>query len=124
MYSAVCSFSGASIEDGVVEGLSTRLPCDEIAEIDFSGGDFCLTGTFLSGNRADISERIIKAGGTVKDSITKKINYLVVGTLSSRDWKFSAHGRKIEKAISYRDVHQTGIKIINEDDLIRFLPAS
>ncbi len=124
LYGAVCAFSGANLEDGVAEGLSTRLPCDEIGSIDFSGSVFCLTGTFLCGNRSVVSDKIINAGGDIKDSITKKINYLVVGTLSARDWKFSAHGRKIEKAINYRDELHTGIKIINEDDLIRFLPAS
>ncbi len=124
LYNAICAFSGANLDDGVVEGLSTRLPCDEIDSIDFSGSTFCLTGTFLCGNRSVISQRIVDAGGDIKDSITKKINYLVVGTLSSKAWRFSAHGRKIEKAISYRDELLTGIKIITEDDLIRFLPAS
>ncbi|EOK6384613.1 NAD-dependent DNA ligase, partial [Escherichia coli] len=50
--------------------------------------------------------------------------FLVIGTLSSRDWKFSSHGRKIEKAISYRDDNGAKLKIISEEMLFDALPSS
>jgi hypothetical protein len=42
-------------------------------------------------------------GGLPAPSITKKLNYLVIGSVGSRDWAHSTHGRKIEKAVSYRN---------------------
>ena len=124
LYEAVNLFSGASLEDGVTDGMATRLPCDMVSELIFDGNKFCLTGEFILGRRSSVEALIKKHGGEISDSITKKTNFLVVGTLSSKDWKFSAHGRKIEKAIEYRDIKNSGIKIIGEDDLIKFLPAS
>lgn len=41
-----------------------------------------------------------------------------------RDWKFSSHGRKIEKAISYRDDNGAKLKIISEEMLFDALPSS
>lgn len=124
IYEAVNLFSGASLEDGVTDGMATRLPCDRITELLLIGQTFCLTGEFIMGKRSDVELIIEKHGGEISNSITKKVNYLVVGTLSSRDWKFSSHGRKIEKAIEYRDSKDSGIKIIGEDDLIKYLPSS
>lgn len=124
LYEAVNLFSGASLEDGVTDGMATRLPCDVINDLNLDGQTFCLTGEFIMGRRTSVESLIKKHGGRISDSITKKTNFLVVGTLSSRDWKFSSHGRKIEKAIEYRDIKISGIKIIGEDDLIKFLPTS
>ena len=65
---------------------------------------------------------VTKNGGLISGNVTKKINYLVIGTLSSRDWKFSSHGRKIEKAISYRDDEGVELEIISEEMLFSALP--
>lgn len=122
LYKVLVDFTGCDLDSGVVDGLSTRLPADEIDNLIFTGKTFCLTGVFIAGKRSLVEEQIINAGGVVCDGITKKLDYLIVGTLSSRDWKFSSHGRKIEKAISYRDEHSTGIKILTEDTLFGALP--
>jgi DNA ligase (NAD+) len=44
-----------------------------------SGKSFCITGSMLSGGREDVSRKIESVGGTVKNSVSKKVNYLVVG---------------------------------------------
>ena len=69
-----------------------------------------------------VEERIKSAGGKISNGITQKLDFLVVGTLSSRDWKFSSHGRKIEKAVSYRDDNGAKLKIISEEMLFGVLP--
>ncbi|MBD5735451.1 BRCT domain-containing protein, partial [Citrobacter freundii] len=82
----------------------------------------CLTGVFLAGKRSHVEDMVTKNGGLISGNVTKKINYLVIGTLSSRDWKFSSHGRKIEKAIAYRDDEGVELEIISEEMLFSALP--
>ncbi|MDX7612147.1 BRCT domain-containing protein [Aeromonas caviae] len=43
---------------------------------------------------------------------------LIVGSLASRDWMFTSHGRKIEAAIKNREEGHD-IRIINEEDWVR-----
>ncbi|WP_316675801.1 hypothetical protein [uncultured Tolumonas sp.] len=50
----------------------------------------------------------------VESGVTLRTNYLVIGDLVSRDWKFSAFGRKIEKAIEYRDNGKSDVAILSE----------
>ncbi|EFE98263.1 BRCT domain-containing protein [Serratia odorifera] len=122
LHKALVDFTGCDLDSGVVDGLATRLPIDSDFLPEVRGRVFCLTGIFMAGKRSIVEERIKFAGGNVIDNITKKLDYLVIGTLSSRDWKFSSHGRKIEKAINYRDEEGAKLKIISEENLFEFLP--
>jgi len=124
LHSAIVAFTGCDLESGVVDGLSTRLPIDLIESIDFKEKNFCLTGEFFSGKRSVISDRITKMGGKVQDNINKNLDYLIIGMGSSRDWRFASHGRKIEKAIAYRDESLIPIKILGEETLLKHLPAA
>lgn len=124
LYQALVDFSGTDLDSGIVDGLSCNLPCDEIDLVDISGKAICLTGNFLSGKRSIIASMIEGAGGHVSDRVTLTSDYLVIGALSSRDWRYSSHGRKIEKAIEDRDQGKSTIKITTEDILMKSLPAS
>ena len=44
-----------------------------------TGKSFVITGEMMSGRRSDVSERIEQAGGTVKGSVSRKVQFLVVG---------------------------------------------
>lgn len=124
LHSAIISFTGCDLDSGFVDGLSTRLPIDQVDKIDLIGKRFCLTGEFFTGKRAAVSEMIKQAGGIIQDGINKNLDYLIVGTGSSRDWKYSSHGNKIEKAIVYRDKNSIPLKIIGEETLIKNLPTA
>ncbi|EFG7826905.1 BRCT domain-containing protein [Escherichia coli] len=124
LHKALVDFTGCDLESGVVDGLATRLPIDVGASIELEGKTYCLTGTFVAGKRAVVENLIKNAGGNISSGITQKLDFLVIGTLSSRDWKFSSHGRKIEKAISYRDDNGAKLKIISEEMLFDALPSS
>ena len=64
--------------------------------------------------RRDVEHILTKAGAFIKNDVLKKIPmYLVVGELCTAEWKFSNYGRKIEKAMAYRD-EGCPIKIIPE----------
>jgi len=109
------SIFGDSISRGISDGLSISLPLDHGAQIMFPDHTFCLTGAFLHGKRDSCEELILERGGRVSNTISKKVQFLVIGTLSSRDWKFSNYGRKIETAVEYRDIKRYDIKIVSEE---------
>lgn len=93
---------------------STALPYTKpFPEIDFYGRTFCFTGKFACGSRRWCEESIEKRGGIAISNITKKLDYLVIGEIGSRDWIHSTHGRKIEKAIEYNE-NGVPIYIISE----------
>lgn len=65
------------------------------------GKSFCITGT-LSKGRKEIQEAIRQAGGTIKDSVSAGLDYLVAG---------ADCGSKLTKAEKF------GVKILSESDL-------
>ena len=83
---------------------STSLPlCKPAPAVSLVGSTFCFTGKFVSGTRAWCEGQIQARGGLILPNITKKLNFLVIGNLGSRDWLHSTHGLKIKKAVEYRD---------------------
>jgi NAD-dependent DNA ligase len=81
---------------------STTLPVTQPApRIEFEGRSFCFTGKFYSGSRNWCHQQVMERGGQPADSITKKLHYLVIGEIGSRDWLHSTYGTKIQKAASY-----------------------
>lgn len=98
----------------VIASLSTTLPlCRPAPRIEFSGRTFVVTGTFAYGARANVTKAIHDRGGEVKGTITKKVNYLVIGEIGSQAWKHSAWGRKIEQAVGLRD-QGAALRIVSE----------
>lgn len=69
-----------------------------------TGKVFCITGGLLSGKREQVGARIESQGGLMKNSVTKKVNYLVVGV--------DPGNNKVE------DAKRHGTAIITEDELI------
>ncbi len=65
----------------------------------FKGKTFVLTGTLNSFTREEAEEKIIKFGGNVTSSVSKKTDYVLAGQKA---------GSKLDKAKSL------GINIINE----------
>ena len=124
LHKALIDFTGCDLESGVVDGLSTKLPVDNDVKIILEGKVFCLTGVFMSGKRSHVEDILKRSNSLISNTVTKKIDYLVIGTLSSRDWRFSSHGRKIEKAITYRDNEGVGLKVISEEMLFEILPRT
>lgn len=88
------------------EGLSsdsTSLPLTIPApSITFPSSSFCFTGKFRSGTRAWCEGQVVSRGASIA-SVTKKLAFLVIGDIGSRDWIHSTHGRKIEAAIAHNE---------------------
>ncbi len=73
-------------------------------EIYFKERKFCFTGEFVLGTRAVCKRLIEKLGGLTAETVSMKLDYLVIGTIISDDWAYTSHGRKIEKAMELRSV--------------------
>lgn len=94
---------------------STQLPVTVSApQIEFAGRTFCFTGRFFSGTRDWCHEQVAIRGGIPADSITKKLDYLVIGDIGSRDWLHSTFGTKIQKAATYA-ARGTPLVIVTEE---------
>jgi len=89
-------------ESGVAHGVATEFFEDAVEVVIYDGASFCFTGSFVSGTRNAIEQRAQERGASVKNDVSKSVDYLVIGTLASRDWKFTSHGRKIEKALKLK----------------------
>lgn len=83
--------------------MSTALPLTRPEPpVIFEGRAFAFTGKFYSGTR-DWCEAQVMARGANVVGISKKLDFLVIGEVGSRDWIHSTHGRKIEKAVALRE---------------------
>lgn len=102
------------VSDAPEAGGSTMLPLDDPPpKIEHGGSMFCVTGRFLVGCRDAVKGRLEERGARVHPRITKEVDYLLLGSMASRDWKHSSFGRKIEAAVSLRDAGHP-IAIISE----------
>lgn len=89
---------------------------NELVEIAYEGSLFCLTGDFTHGSKNQIGIIIAERGGQVANSVSKKIQYLIVGALGSPKWAYGSFGEKVTKA---QELNEKGarIKILKESDL-------
>lgn len=81
---------------------------------------FCLSGTFNSGAKDDIENKIKSKGGNCSKTITSKVDYLIVGGSGSEAWKFGNYGGKVQRAMELKEKGKA-IEIIGEDEFIEYL---
>ena len=107
------NFSAGDIEIGELLR-ATRLPIDNPApDILFSGRNFCFTGTFAFGSRRECEAAVIDLGGNAS-GLNQSTNYLVIGIYATDSWAHSPFGRKIERAVEWRDAG-VPIALISEE---------
>ncbi|MCD7781550.1 MAG: hypothetical protein LUG89_02485 [Methanosphaera sp.] len=90
--------------------------CDKQEEICFDNKTYCLTGDFKHGNKDQINQILTSMGLIKKSNISKKLDYLFVGSLGSPSWKYGKIGGKIIKAQKLQE-EGLPIKIIDEECL-------
>lgn len=82
---------------------SPVLPIDDDPSIFFRDMIFCFTGRFAWGTRATCERSTLALDATVVDNVTQRLNYLVIGSMLEPTWLHTTFGRKILKAVEYRD---------------------
>jgi len=101
-----------------VTNLATRLPLTEPPpDILISGRTFCFTGKFVFGTRTRCQAAVSSLGGMSASNVSRVLDYLVIGTIASRDWIHTTHGRKIEAALDNGDK----TKIVSEEHWAKFI---
>ena len=92
---------------GLVDGefiQSSNLPIDQPPPaVTFPGKRFAFTGTFAYGGRSDCERAVHRRGGECIGNVRKDLDYLVLGRYVTPGWVHESWGRKIEKAIAYRE---------------------
>jgi hypothetical protein len=92
--------------------------CAVSPEIIFENKTFCVTGILNRGSRSEFQKLIKDKGGIPVNSISKKTDYLIVGSTNNACWSYSCYGRKVEKALELRKSGHT-IVLIHETDVFR-----
>ncbi|PMN64518.1 BRCT domain-containing protein [Enterovibrio norvegicus] len=115
LLSLIKSISGQSLMDtGLAYGMSADFSTTQDGRLCLQGKSVCFTGKFLSGSRATQQRKALELGGEIKSNVAKNLDILVLGSVASRDWRFSSYGRKIELALGNR-LAGARTEIINEE---------
>lgn len=96
---------------GTVTGLCA---VDPVIEFDDRG--FCFTGASSRLSRKEWTGRVADRGGRVHDTLSKKVDYLVIGADGNPCWAYACYGRKVEKAVEMRRAGAR-IVLVHEIDL-------
>lgn len=102
LLSLLHKISGKPSEFGELAHSATLPVNDPMPEMAFEGSTFVFTGTCAYGTRRDCQKAVESLGGTNIANVTKKLNYLVLGSYVTDSWAHETFGRKIEKAMEYR----------------------
>lgn len=93
----------------------TDLPlCWPAPELEWNGRLFVFTGVMAYGPRKDCEALVTDRGGQIGLGVSKKIHYLVVGTVGNDQWLHSTYGTKIKKAVELREAGAP-ISIVSEE---------
>ncbi len=103
------------INPAFIEGSNIIGLCSVCPEISFADAVFCLTGTSQKYTRNEFEEIIHSLGGKASGTVSKKVNYLVVGGEGNPCWAYACYGRKVEKAVELRRQGHP-IVIVHEND--------
>ncbi|WP_339064889.1 BRCT domain-containing protein [Teredinibacter turnerae] len=102
LLSILRAISGDKSEVGEISKTSSLPLCSPPPSITFKEKNFLFTGTCVFGTRKQCQDAVAQLGGVNVKSVTKGLNYLVLGTYVTDSWVHENFGRKIEKAMEYR----------------------
>lgn len=88
--------------------------CRPAPELEWNGRLYVFTGVMAYGPRKDCEALVIDRGGQIGSGVSKKIHYLVVGTVGNDQWLHSTYGTKIKKAVDLREAGAQ-ISIVSEE---------
>jgi hypothetical protein len=98
------------IQDKSITGLCAVCP-----DLVFEGKKFAFTGSSNRYLRSQFGEIVERLGGTVVGSVSKKLDYLIIGADGNPCWAYACYGRKVEMAVALRK-EGARILLIHEND--------
>ncbi|MGB3386112.1 MAG: BRCT domain-containing protein [Marinomonas sp.] len=93
---------------------------DEIKSMDHEGAKICFTGVFDTGSRKEIEAIAHDLGAITRKDPSQSIDYVVIGSKVSPDWKNTSLGRKIQKAVEFREAGFP-VVILTEKQWLEFI---
>lgn len=81
--------------------------------LEWSDRVFVFTGVMAYGPRKNCEDLVLERKGKIGSGISKKIHYLVIGSIGNQQWLHSTYGTKIKKAVELREAGAQ-IAIISE----------
>lgn len=87
--------------------------CCTESSISVTGKLVCLTGDFQRGARKKVEAELEQLGAVIKEGISKKLDYLIVGDQGSGNWIADQYGTKIKRAKELQDAG-AHVQIISE----------
>ena len=88
-------------------GSTTTHPFDHIADkverMNHEHARICFTGIFNTGSRKEVEAIATNLGAITRKDPSKSIDYVIIGSQVSPDWKHTSFGRKIQKAIELKE---------------------
>jgi NAD-dependent DNA ligase len=89
--------------------------CSLCPEVTFRGRSFCFTGTSSVMTRNQLKKVVENLGGRCINSVSSRLDYLVIGAEGNPCWAYACYGRKVETAVRLRkEGHQ--VQLIHEND--------
>jgi hypothetical protein len=93
---------------------------DPTPAIDFRGRRFLFTGRLASAKRSEAEDAVKSRGGRPAQSVSQKLDYLVVGDLGTDAWQYSRYGRKIEAVMENKRAGAS-TQVVREADFVAAL---
>ena len=92
----------------------------EYPDFTIKGKNICLSGIFDLGEEPYLIKTITEHGGTIKNMISNRVDFLIVGNRRNELWKYGAYGTKLEDA---NKLNEKGghIVIVSERVLTKYL---
>jgi hypothetical protein len=89
--------------------------CAVSPELLFEGKKFSFTGSSSKYSRDQFGEIVERLGGIVASSVSKKLDYLIIGSDGNPCWAYACYGRKVEMAVTLRK-GGARILLVHEND--------
>jgi hypothetical protein len=99
----------------IVQAESIGGLCAVCPELLFEGKKFGFTGSSSRYSRNQFCEIVEQLGGIVSGSVSKKLDYLIIGADGNPCWAYACYGRKVEMAVTLRKAGAR-ILLIHEND--------
>ncbi|KMN09056.1 BRCT domain-containing protein [Pseudomonas helleri] len=116
-------FAGLSTKGSTPEAYSAPNPLPlnrPEPNIVCEGRAFVFTGTMAFGPRKECERLVRELGANIAPGVSKKVDYLVVGSIGNEQWLHSSYGAKILRAVELRE-EGIPIAIIGEEQWQRVL---
>lgn len=75
---------------------------DNVESLELKGKNICFSGRFVSANKSLLKAIAETEGAIILPDVDHTIDILVLGSMASKDWLASEHGRKIQQVLNLK----------------------